>query len=81
VTVDKRISQGEILRKPHQRVINGSVAVGVILSKNLADGVSALSEGFIRGVSGVVHRIDDTAVNRLQTISDVRQRSGGDNRH
>ena len=81
VTVDKRISEGEVLCKSHKRVINGRVTVGVILTENLSDGVCALSERLIRGISGVVHGIDDTAVNRLQTISDVRQRSRGDYRH
>ena len=47
VTVHQREIDGEILRQTHQRVIHGSVAVGVIFTQRVADDTGALAVRFV----------------------------------
>ena len=65
VTVDQRIAQREILRHTHQRVVDGGVTVGVIVTQHVTDGGGALTVCLIGGKAVLVHGVEDAAVHRL----------------
>ena len=55
VTVDKRRAHGEVLRKSDERVVNGNVAVGVVVTENVSDGGGALLVRIRVGEVTLVH--------------------------
>ena len=78
--LDQRIAQREILREADHRVIDGCVAMGVILADHVADDAGALLEGAGRIELQLPHRPQEAAVDRLQPVAKIGQRAGGDRR-
>ena len=81
VTVYQRVTQGKILCQTHQRIVNRSVAVRMVLTQHVTDRVSALTELSLRVQSVSVHGVQDTSVDRFESVSDIRQRTAGNDRH
>ncbi len=81
LSVDQRVAQGEVLRHPHQRVVDRRVAVRVVLAHHLADDEGALAVGAGRLQADVVHRVEDPAVNRLESVAGVGQGAADDHAH
>ena len=81
LALDQRVAHREVLGQADQRVVDGGVAVGVVLPHHLADDEGALAEG-PRGLQPVlVHREQDPAVDRLEPVAGVGQRPAHDHRH
>ena len=81
VTVDERIAHREVLRHPRQRVVDRGVAVRVELAHHLADDRGAF-DVLARGPQvELVHREQDSAVDRLEAVADVGQSAPDDHRH
>jgi len=57
------------------------VAVRVIFTDHVADDARGLDVLFVRRVSLLVHRVEDAAMNRLQAVARVGQRSRHDHAH
>ena len=78
--VDERVALREILRHAHERVVDGLVAVRVVLADDVADDAGA----FLVAVAGIEaqqpHRVQDAAVDGLQAVAGVRQRPVHDGR-
>jgi hypothetical protein len=53
----------------------------VILTHNVADHAGALVPTPVRPVAAVVHGIEDSAVHRLEPVTDLRQRTSHDHAH
>ena len=53
----------------------------MVLADDVADGTSGLHVRAVRRVSGLVHRIEDAAVNRLQAVTHIGKRARDDNAH
>ncbi len=81
LTVDQRVAHREILRHAHERVVNGNIAVRVILAQHLADDARAFLVRRIGTHPQVVHRVENAAVNRLKSVARVGQRSRDDHAH
>ena len=81
LAVDQRVAQREVLRHPDERVVDGGVAVRVVLAHHLADDEGALPVRPVRLQAEVVHRVEDAAVHRLQAVADVGQRPAHDHAH
>ena len=81
LAVDEHVAQRELLRHPHQRVVDRRVAVGVVLAHHLADDEGALAVGAGRLQADVVHRVEDAAMDRLEPVAGVRQRPPDDHAH
>jgi hypothetical protein len=81
VRIDERVSEGEVLGHPHQRVVDRRVAVRVVLAHHAADDVRGLPVGTIGPQTLLDHRPEDPAVDRLQAVADVRQGTRHDDRH
>jgi hypothetical protein len=66
--VDQRQAHGELLRHAHQRVIDGLVAVRMILADHVADDARRLPVRLVPVVAVLVHREEDAPVHRLQAV-------------
>ena len=73
VTVDEFHSHGERLRHSHHCAVNGTVAVGVILTQTVADDTRRLLVGFVGSKSHFVHSVKDTSLHGFETVFDARQ--------
>jgi hypothetical protein len=54
--------------------------VRVVAAHDIADHLRALAVFGIRCQVLLPHRVEDAALNRLETVADVGQRAGGDHR-
>ena len=73
LTVDQRVAHGEILRQPHQRIVDRLVAMRVEITHHLADDLGRFLETAIRAQAHIAHRVDDAAMDRLQAVAHIRQ--------
>ena len=81
MAVDQRGPHREPLRETDHRVVDGVVAVRVVLADDLADRPRALLVRAVGEDAGLVHRVEDAAVDRLQAVADVREGARGDDGH
>ncbi len=81
VGVDQRVAQREVLAHADQRVVDGLVAVGVVLAQDVTDHGGALLVVAVGTQPGLVHRPQDPTVHRLEPVTCVGERSRHDDRH
>ncbi|MNQ75687.1 hypothetical protein D3C85_904910 [compost metagenome] len=81
LTVDQHQTHREGLRHPHQGHVDRGVAVRVEATQHVTDDARALRIRPLGRHVQVVHRIEDAAVNRLQTVARVRQGAADDDAH
>ena len=81
MAVDKRNAHAERLGQAHHGVVYGGVAVRVILADNVADGTGRLHMRTVRRVAGLVHGVQDAAMDRLQAVAHVGQGAADDDAH
>ena len=79
--VDQRIAHGERLRHADQGVVDGGVAVRMVLAHHFADDFGALAGGAVGGQPHLVHANRDAPMHRLQAVADVGQRAAHDHAH
>ena len=81
LAVDQGIAGGEVLPEADHGVVDGGVAVGVVLAQHRADDVGGLAAA-VRGPHPLLVRApEDAPVDRLEPVPDVRQRPGHDHAH
>ena len=81
VPVDERVSQRPVLGHPNEGVVDGLIAVRVVLLQHVADDRGALAVGAVGAVPGLEHRPQDPLVDRLQPVADVGEGTSHDDRH
>jgi hypothetical protein len=81
VAVDERVAQGEILRHPHERVVDRRVAVRVVALEDFADDAGALAVLFIRREVHFAHRVEDAALHGFEAVANVGKGARSDDRH
>ncbi len=81
LAVDERIAHVEILREAHERVVDGRVAVRVVLAEDFADDLGALAVGLRGGEAQLVHAEENAAVHGLQAVAHVGQGAADDHAH
>ena len=81
LAVDQRIAHAEILRQTHHRIVHGIVAVWMVVRQHIPDNVGGFFVRTIRRHIGFIHRIEDAAMDRLETVAHIRQRTAGDDAH
>ena len=73
--VDQRIALREILRQPHQRVVDRLVAVRMELADDVADHARAFLERRAGVEAQLLHRVQQPPVHRLEPVARIRQRA------
>ena len=73
LAVHKQIPHRPRLCHTYQRVIDSSVAVGMVFTHHITDNAGTFVIAAVRPVSPVVHRVDHTAVYRLHAVADIGQ--------
>ena len=81
MTVNQGNTHAERLRQANHGVVYSGVAMGVILTNDVTDGTGRLHMRTGRRVARFVHCVKNTAMNRLQTVAHIGERSCNDNRH
>ena len=81
LAVDERVAHREVLRHPHQRVVDGGVAVRVVLAHHLADHAGALNVRPVPDGVRLLHREQDPAMHRLKAVAHVGERPADDHAH
>ena len=81
LAVDQHQAHGEVLRHAHQRVVDGVLAVRMVLAHHVADDARALARRPAIFVAALAHRVEDPAMHRLQAVAHVGQRSRHDHAH
>ena len=72
----------EVLGHAHQGVVDRRVAVGVVLTDDVADDPGALAcRAVCRLQAQLLHGVEDAAVHRLQAVADVGQGPADDDGH
>ncbi len=73
--VDQRIALGEILRQPHQSVVDRLVAVRVEIAHHVADHLGRLLEGGVGVEPQEAHTVEDAPVHGFEAVARVGQRA------
>ena len=81
LAVDERIAHREVLRHPHQRVVDRGVAVRVVLAHHVADHARALHVRPVPDDVRFLHRVQHPAMHRLQAVAHVGERAADDHAH
>ena len=81
VTIDQRHAHREVLGHAHQGVVDGRVAVGVVLTQHFPHDPGAFAVGPIAGQAQLVHRIQDAAMHRFEAIAGIGQGPAHDHAH
>jgi len=79
--VNERQTHGEILRHTNKSIINRTITVWVILTHNVTNDAGGFTVGLVPLISVFMHGIQNTAVNRLQTITNIGKRTAYDHAH
>ena len=79
--VDQRQAHGEVLRQPHQRVVDRLVAMRMVFAHHVADDAGGFLVRLVRREAVLVHRVEDAPVHRLQAVAHVGQRPRHDHAH
>ena len=79
--VDKWQAHGEGLRHANHRVVYRLIAMRVILTHDIADDSRRFSVGPVRVVTIFLHRIENSTMDRFQTVPRIRQRPAHDHAH
>ncbi len=79
--VDQQVAHRERLRHAHDGVVDGRVAVRVVLADDVADDAGRLLVGLVPLVAELAHGVQHAAMDRLQAVADVRQGAAHDHAH
>ena len=81
VAVYQQVAHGKILGKSDHGIVNGSVAMGVVLTQHVTHAGGALLKGLVGGQAAFVHGVQNPAVYGFQTVPHVRQGSAHNDAH
>ena len=81
LAVHQQIAHEEILRHAHDGLVDGAVAVRVVLGHHLAHHVGGFAVRPGVGDAEIVHRVQHPAMHGLQAVAHVRQRPAHDHAH
>ena len=81
LAVDERVAQREVLHHAGEGVVDRRVAVRMVPPERVSDDAGRLPPLARRRRTRLVHRVEDSSLDRLQAVPDVRERPSDDDRH
>ena len=81
LAVYEGVAQGEGLREADHGVVDGGVAVGVVVAHDVADDLGGLGVLLVELEAHLLHAVEDAAVDGLEAVADVGQGAADDDRH
>ena len=81
LAVNQRVARRKLLGETHEGVVDGLVAVGMVLADDITHHARRLLESLIRIEAELPHGIEYPPMDRLEAVPDVRQRARRDGRH
>jgi hypothetical protein len=79
--VDQRVAHDPGLGHADERVVDGGVAVRVVVLEHLSDDTGALVEGAVVQEAFAQHRVEDAALHGFEAVAGVGQGARDDDRH
>ncbi len=79
--VHERVAQRKLLRHADDRVVDGALAVGVVLAEDVSDDARRLAVRLVVEVPLLPHAVQAAAMHGLQAVAHVRQRAADDDGH
>ena len=65
LAVDERVAQGEVLREANHGVVDGGVAVGMVVTHDVADDLGRLGVLLVELEAHLLHAVEDATVDGL----------------
>ena len=81
LSVHQAVPQAPVLRQAHHGVVDGAVAMGMVLTHRFSDDAGGLFIGGIVAEPQLGHRVEHPALHRLQPVAHVRQGPADDDAH
>ena len=81
LAVDHGVAEGEGLGHAHEGVVDGGVAVGVIVTHDVADDLGGLGVLLVELEAHLLHAVENAAVDGLEAVTNVGQGAADDHRH
>jgi hypothetical protein len=69
------------LREADESVVDGEVAVGMVLAHDVADDAGALARGLVGLEAHLLHGVENAAVDGLESVADIGESAADDDRH
>ena len=79
--VHQHVSHGKRLRHADDGVVDGSIAVGVVLTDDVTHHAGGFLVGLVPVIAEFVHRVQDTPVNRLEPVPYIGKRPPDNHAH
>ncbi len=81
LAIDHWITQAEVLREADHGVVDGGVAVGMVVAHDVADDLGGLGVLLVELQAHLRHAVEDAAMDGLEAVADVGQGATDDDRH
>jgi hypothetical protein len=81
LAVDQRITQAEVLRHAHDRVVHRGVAVRMVLADHVADDARRFLVRLVPVVRQLVHGVQDASMHGFEAVTDIGERAPHDHAH
>jgi hypothetical protein len=81
LAVYEGVAERERLRQADHGVVNGRIAVGVVVTHDVADDLGRLGVFLVELEAHLLHSIEDAAVHGLEAVADVGQGAADDDGH
>ena len=81
MAINQKITSIKILRQPNSSVIHRAITMWMVLTEYVTNKAGRFLIWFIRSHASFLHGVQDTAMNRFQSVTNVRQSTHNDYRH
>ncbi len=81
LAVDHGVAHAEGLREADHGVVDGGVAVGMVVAHDVADDLGGLGVLLVELEAHLLHAVEDAAVDGLEAVADVGEGAADDDRH
>ena len=81
MAIEQGMAAGEGLHQPHQGVVDGLVAMGVVLAKDVTNDAGTFAVRTIGGKPQLLHRKQDAALHWLEAVAHIGEGPPHDHAH